>query len=298
MPDRDQFDATSLEKPSNDPGIIHIYTDGSRRDGIAGAGVYCQSPSLELCIPQGRFASVFQAEVNAIYMALDYLISNNTLGKNISIFSDSAAAIKALQREWIKSRTVAKCKQLAKYVGSTNTLSIKWVPGHTGIAGNEAADRLAGSGTSPDFQGPEPFVRIPLSSIKQLADTYISFTASSLWISRGRYRQTRQFSGHYNPLRSKLLLKLNRNMLRQVLYLLTGHGPFCRHLNKMGLSDSSSCALCGESDTAFHFIGERPAYTASRSLCLGSASLRVDEVRSISVKQMGSFLRTTRRFQT
>jgi hypothetical protein len=41
------------------------FTDGSMKNGRAGAGIYSHSPHIRISIPLGRYATVFQAEVFA-----------------------------------------------------------------------------------------------------------------------------------------------------------------------------------------------------------------------------------------
>ena len=48
---------------------------------------------------------------------------------------------------------------------------ILWVPGHSGVDGNEKADELARAGSDSEFIGPEPAIGI--QTIENLSRWYI-----------------------------------------------------------------------------------------------------------------------------
>jgi ribonuclease HI len=71
--------------------------------------------------------------------------------------SDSHAALKALKAHTFKSQLVAECLDVLKRLTLKCTVTLRWVPGHTGVEGNEIADQLANEGSDNYFIGPEPF---------------------------------------------------------------------------------------------------------------------------------------------
>ena len=81
--------------------------------------------------------------------------------------SDSQAAIKALG-SFSTSKTVTDCKKLLPKVAKRCALMILWVPGHSGIDGNEKTDELARAGSDNKFIGPEPAIRISLTITRSL----------------------------------------------------------------------------------------------------------------------------------
>jgi ribonuclease HI len=56
----------------------------------------------------------------------------------------------------IRSQLLWECKQNLIYLAKRNKVTLVWVPGHRGIAGNEKAGALAREGSANTFTGPEP----------------------------------------------------------------------------------------------------------------------------------------------
>jgi hypothetical protein len=94
---------------------------------------------------------IIDAELYAVYRALEHLKQQRLEEKQVYIFIDSQAAIKRLQ---LKSLTggqelVFKITQSCSYLASKGiSINFYWVPSHLGIYGNEIADKLAKKGLS------------------------------------------------------------------------------------------------------------------------------------------------------
>jgi RNase H len=78
-------------------------------------------------------------------------------GKHIYIMLVSQATLKALKAHTFKSQLVAECLDVLKRLTIKCILTLRWVPGHTGVKGNEIADQLVNEGSDNYFIGPEPF---------------------------------------------------------------------------------------------------------------------------------------------
>ena len=105
-----------------------------------GAGVYCEALEINHSYRINDDCSVFQAEVTAIIQAAEIIRESNIVGKTITAYIDSQAAVKALDSAVIRSRLVRTCKSLLNEISRANAVTLCWVPGHIDIEGNERAN--------------------------------------------------------------------------------------------------------------------------------------------------------------
>ena len=132
---------------------LNWFTDGSKMDYGAGAGVF--GPNTRVSIPMGKWPSVFQTEIHAIQTCALLNLNKGLKGANITIYSDSQAALRALSSWSFSSKLVKECFDILQRLASDNRVTLCWVPGHCGVDGNEAADELAREGSSFRIRGPE-----------------------------------------------------------------------------------------------------------------------------------------------
>lgn len=141
------------------PGAVVIYSDGSRSiSGKIGAGwVAYQATGHELeklfegsCY-LGQRMEVFDAELHAVAEALQGLTIRLEHPRPIYICIDNTSAILSLQHnpDNIEAASVASAAA-SKLVLNGSLVTTIWLPSHSGIPGNEAADTLAKSATTKD----------------------------------------------------------------------------------------------------------------------------------------------------
>ena len=131
-------------------------TDGSKMGRNTGAGVYCSDERLEYSWSLGNYSTVFLAEVFAILMCCRICIGKGYRSRCIHICSDSQAFLLAFGRYNFTSHIVWECYSLLYQLCESNCVPLYWVPGHSGIQGNEVDDKLARIGSSFPFTGPKP----------------------------------------------------------------------------------------------------------------------------------------------
>ena len=137
-----------LETPE---GGIEVYTDGSKTRHGTGAGVVIRG-ALENTYKDklDNNATVFQAELQAIRAAGDFLLSKNIHNTTIHVHCDSKSALQALCRTKIKDSLLLAAIHVWSKIQETNKVVLSWIKAHAGHEGNEAADTLAKEGTKLD----------------------------------------------------------------------------------------------------------------------------------------------------
>ena len=128
--------------------------------------------------------SVAQAELQAIETAANQLTSDETTNRQITILSDSASSIQALDKIKIKSHSVSSCKNALTKLTKRNTvklISLIWIPSHSNYDGNEIADILAKAGSKSELPIiPTAKKRIPHTTLKHRIRKYIKVGPSLL----------------------------------------------------------------------------------------------------------------------
>ncbi|GAB1604283.1 ribonuclease H1 [Argonauta hians] len=148
------------KKFGNDEGVV-VYTDGccfhnGKHGASAGVGVYWgedeQNTSERLAGRQTNNRAEIYAAIRAVEQAKTKNISN------LIIKTDSQFLINCItkwlsgwkRKGWKKSsgEEVTNKEELQELDSKLEGINVKWVhvPGHAGVAGNEAADKLANSG--------------------------------------------------------------------------------------------------------------------------------------------------------
>ncbi|XP_046145656.1 uncharacterized protein LOC123988941 [Osmia bicornis bicornis] len=269
LPDREKW----LKDPNDilTPGGLVWFTDGSKTGIGTGAGIAGESPRVEMTHKLGHHVTVFQAEVFAIWACAKYNLDRAHSGKHIYICSDSMAALKALHKVEIGSKLVKDCALILRQLSLNNRVKLLWVPGHTGIPGNERANELARLGASSSQPCHEYPIGVSTYALKGLAKDWLNQEFTRLWHNANGMRHTRAlFKGPSQKL-GDTLSHLDRAQLRMLVGLVTGHWYTRKHLARMRLTEETLCPRCEEEDeTPLHVLLRCRELRARRGAILGT----------------------------
>lgn len=275
-----KFQTTISDGKDNDArndNIIRCYTDGSRLNGSAGAGVAIfDGPNLEhtMKLNMGN-RSVFQAEVQAVRMAAEFL---EGLYKRQIIFRiDNQAAIKALGANETRSKLAHDTFDVLQTLSQNNEVTLQWIKAHAGWPGNELADDLAKEGTKLPQQ--EDTTLPPRRELWNAIEAVTYKKWAKRWLGLKTCRQTKYFYLGPDKGKSNEILKLNRAEISLLIRFLTGHAFLRRHeyIVAYGVYPPTGwamCSLCDEDEeTPHHLITRCPALVQRRLEFLGERIL-------------------------
>lgn len=231
------------------------YTDGSKNEFGVGAGIYGHRGRIKTSTCLSQDTTVFQAEIAAILLAVGEINKLQGEIRSIAIFTDSQAALKALQSTQVKSKLVWECVNALNQLAEYKKVTLVWIPGHEGHKGNEKADELAKQATSEPFIGPQPSFGIAKATAKRSIGTWMDKKSIEFWKNVPGQKQAKLFLDRPMPEITTEILNKNRETVRKITSMLTGHCKLKKHMNTIGLSEDNHCRFCDkEPETPYHIL--------------------------------------------
>jgi ribonuclease HI len=256
--------------------------------------------------PLGTMATVFQAEIDAIARASQYLLSEydeNQDIQNVQILSDSQAAIKALDNPFITSKTTLNCINDLNQLSTKYNVSIRWIKAHKGYEGNEAADRCAKGGAliNKITDMVEPCLPVSHCWFRMDLRTRMEEIWAQELHDEPRFRQTKYWFPIVRHQNSRALYNYDRKEFSRAVRYLTGHAflGYQNNLTNPNTTDSKRCRFCkDENETAHHIITECDRFIQLRTDIFQKHPL--DEYPEWNTRQIIAFLRhpTVRRLES
>ena len=290
------------ERTVKEAGIT-CYTDGSLiKDEISGqvrtgcgVVIITHSPVYSMSSSSfhlGSMATVYDCEMDGIRRAAQQLLSLGVKGQEISIYCDNQSCIRTLIRNETTSRLAVDTYHTLQQVGSSNNLTLEWIPGHSNYHGNETADHFAGLGCFTNYETPEPFLPLRESVINMEIRKWME----SMWRNRWRNSPTCRLSKFWVP-RPRIsnrspALSFQRQALSLLVGIITGHTRVRKHLFTIGVSPSPLCE-CGSEESPAHVVADCPIHVMNRLLHLQQAIIHETELKDLNYQSVLSFFMAT-----
>ncbi|XP_023222859.1 uncharacterized protein LOC111624280 [Centruroides sculpturatus] len=252
------------------PYDISIYTDGSKNKGNVGAAFVLSNhhsgETHRSAFRLGPHCSVPQAEIFAITKAIDYIYTEWFPHKmTIAIFSDSITAIRSITSSRNRGNNVLHIHSLLSLNTHNHNVHFKWVRGHSGVAGNEAADSLAKTAAASSL--PLSYEKIPPSKIKQ----WNYELALQHWQHQWDNGNTGRLTHKFIPNIANRLQWKHFSPSFAMTQLITGHGNFNAYLKRFRIQDEDICNCDGTSiQDSIHYLFDCAFYNHNRDIVMGS----------------------------
>jgi ribonuclease HI len=285
IPNRDN--PYDLDNVTSDTTIW--FTDGSKSEEGVGFGVCCLDRGVDVGVGLEEHSTIYQAELLAINKCAEICLNEGFRNKDIIICSDSQAALKSLTSNIVKSKTVLNCLENIKHLGRNNNLKLIWVPGHSGILGNEKADEIAKNSVSLHPLHRTPFME---SLWKGDVKRWLSQKHKSFWKNSDGMKTSKTLFPTIDDKKINDLTNLKRNDLRLLTGVLTGHCPLRKHLNNIGILSNPNCRFCDITDeTPIHILNECDKLATKRIKYFGEAFPPIQQLHKLKLNTILNYFK-------
>lgn len=237
--------------------------------------------------------------------------------RQVNIYIDNQAAAKALTlRRPATSHyiwdAIHEEYARAKRKHAKLHISIRWIPAHKEVHGNERADqeaKLAAGGQNAVVDKSYPKIlrhAIPQNraSLRKTHSAKLQRKADHMWRQSPHYRRMQVREDSTTARRyQKLTEGLSRAHSSILVQLSTGHCPLNGHLHRMKQIDSPLCLHCGEHESVIHFLCHCPAFRRQRQTFIRAVGYRNFTLQKILTTRnylpaLMAFVAATNRFST
>lgn len=228
-----------------------IFTDGSKiehgSNTQVGSAFVVYHDSIFSYFEMHRLdddASVYDAELNALFFALKWCIGNAHRNDMVHIFTDSLSSLTALKgviinHPWVE--VIKKTYQTLKNRGVT--VLLHWVPAHTGVPGNEEADHFAKEATRK--QRVDINTKLSWRTIRNLLKKEALTQWQTYWNNSSKGRRT------FDLIKEVSLGRCFTDFF--LVQVITGHGVFPAHQARL-FGKSDRCPYDRDTGTVEHFV--------------------------------------------
>ena len=188
-----------------------------------------------------------------------------------------------------RKESVKQCIQNLNALCDRNKVSLHWLPAHSGVAGNEMADKLAKRAAG--LSSIHLRYRLSRSTLNNHIQNKLLESIQHKWALETQARQTKVFVSSVNRKLSKALLSNPKSVTSGIVRALTGHNCLKNHLATIKVREDPSCDYCGMDETSEHVIRHCTRFTTEREICHISENWVCGSSKNI--KQLRRFIAST-----
>ena len=159
------------------------------------------------------------------------------------------------------------------------------------------ADRLVKRGSYLAGEGPEPYLPVSDSIIKEKIKKWGEEKHQAKWSGEVKYRQTRMM---LPKIKNKSWHYIQRMKRREAMYstqILTGHAQVNKHLFNLKVVRSTKCEKCDFLEESIeHLLGNCPAYNTLRRDVLGDYTIPSGDMCRLDLLKLMRFVNRSKRF--